>query len=58
MREGGQEFDRYELSSSQLDVYVRREQEDGTVSFERPWLTLSIHCYTRAIIGAQVSWDR
>jgi hypothetical protein len=57
MREGGKQFNRNVLRSFQLDVYVRHEREDGTVSFERPWITLSIHGNTRAIMGAVVSWD-
>jgi hypothetical protein len=57
MQEGGKEFNGNLLRSFQLDVYARREREDGTASFERPWITLSIHGNTRTIMGAVVSWD-
>jgi hypothetical protein len=57
MREGGKEFNWNVLRPFQLDVYVRHEREDGTVSFERRWITMTIHDYTRAIMGAVVSWD-
>ena len=57
MPDGGKELNLNVPKSFQLDVYVWHEREDGTVSFERPWITLSIDGSSRRIMGVVFSWD-
>jgi hypothetical protein len=54
---GGQKPKKVLLDSTQLDILSLRERKDGTISFERPWLTARIDADTHRIIGITISYD-